>query len=54
MYYTNTPDRKQVWGKNGEPIKWFYCPYTKNERTKSTKRGRHFPINNAIRELLDY
>ena len=33
---------------------WDYCPYTKNERRKSAKTGRYFPINDKISHLLKY
>ena len=39
---------------NGEPMVWNYCPYTKDERKKSVKKGRYFPINNDLSHLLNY
>ena len=37
----------------GQAMAWNYCPYTKNERKKSSKTGRHFPLNDEIRMLLN-
>ena len=37
----------------GQAMVWNYCPYTKNERKKSSKTGRHFPLNDDIRMLLN-
>lgn len=38
----------------GQPMQWEYCPYTKDERKKPIKKGRYFPINNGISNLLNY
>ncbi len=37
----------------GHGMTWNYCPYTKNERRKSSKSGRYFPLNDDIRMLLN-
>ncbi len=40
--------------ETGQPMSWIYCPYTKNERKKSAKKGRYFPLIADTRELLNY
>ena len=40
--------------EKGKPMIQDYCPYTKNERRKSAKTGRYFPINDEIFHLLKY
>ncbi len=36
----------------GQGMQWAYCPYTKDERKKSVKKGRFYPLNDDIRRLL--
>ena len=36
----------------GQGMTWEYCPYTKNERKKSSKKGRYFPLTDDTRALL--
>ncbi|SEK18470.1 Site-specific recombinase XerD [Pseudobutyrivibrio ruminis] len=36
----------------GQGMTWEYCPYTKNERKKSSKKGRYYPLTDDTRALL--
>ena len=38
--------------KASQGMTWKYCPYTKNERSMSSKKGRYFPLTKETRALL--